>query len=558
MESIFAEQRKTRVCFPRNPSAEAASQLLSHFSRGLTLPPVLTVTQDATGYTSMRPRELEAFQLVANQCSRDVAYFCNIPDSQASFAASVDTKMLDLGSVLDSFFSSALQTAPEVNNGAWMLVWETNDAAVDIQESRDENMMNHVLSHLAAHTDLDRMEELSNQVRSHGQMLMERAETSHEQRRMARRLTEASPDVLIEHRRTFLPFGCIVNRCLEQAYASHLVSPPCGLAMQGLEHVRAVQHLQNVQRDEEQEYMLTHLAVLYFFVLLTIVTVHYRRSSELKRNRRLKHRIFRAIYSKPTIKAALEQEMGESIGHVPPLRWQVLSHWGLYGQQFRKLVAESGRIRVVVGMVIFLCFCLTVALAPLNFMMIAPTMAAFGFWSAACSKAPTPVCACCCCGATTEDAKDGTLTEEQACCSCCSGTGVCSLQCPSCCGNEDDAKSGGSCCCCCGATPEDAKEGTLTEEQACCSCCSGSGVCSSKGASGCGESICSSKTVGGCCSGGCCAGSCCTGSCCSSGCCCCAGGTSCGQGCCCKAKKDAATSTTTTVYVYEGIPVQIV
>lgn len=563
--------------------------------------------RDPSDYTSMRPRELEAFQDVAHKCHRDVSYHCDESPFIASAstttttslphfpltlfrAANEDDPFTDLGLLLDSIFAAEqhhrvpMLQQPEMR---FIMVLDgseavSSSATPDESPSHEHAMAEQALSHIAAMTDMHTMDDTAEHVQHHAQWILQHPETTDTQRRLARRLQAvATPDALLEQRRNFLPFGCPRrNQCLQRIYQQRLVSPPCGLALQRLENVRAIQHLESVQRYHEQQFVLKHLLLLYLLVLATMAVLYCRRGAQIRQTRRLKRRILTAVYSQPALKAAIETELGESIGTVPPLRWRALMKFGLHGREYRAWSKIARRVWLATVM----CSAALLVVAPTLFLPLCVTMAAALFWCAISTRSPVRVCACCCCGASTEDVKNGTLTQDQECCGCCQGTGVCAPSCASCCGNDDDTDDKGCCCCsCCGGAG------------CCCCCSSGSGKSTSGGCCGCCSSCCSSSSPkndggaavsgGGCCGGGggdgccCCGGGSTSGSCscstkkkktkaCSccggSGCCCCSGVACCVTDCkCCSGTEshhncNKPSAIIPNLCIYEGIPLQVV
>ena len=383
--------------------------------------------------------------------------------------------------------------------------------------------------------------------------------------RCARRLTEVTPEELARwhsepkpappaQQQVFLPFGS-QNACLQRAYQQGAVSMPCGSAVQALERLRTRQVEEQASYRQEQHFFMMHLAVFCGLVWATTVIVGYQRyvrqqaildsrqTQSMQQKRALKRRILRAVYSRPSIKAAIEHEIQQPMGRVPPVSWEGLQRtMNPNTSNNNDPSLPQGRRLVVRKMITsFVFYCAMMSFvstaSPVMVLQVMVFLSAILFVGVAlsCCCAGTgrngwennmmmnedPMCTCCCCGATTST-PDYLLTEAMQCCSCCMGTGVCSVACANCC-------SGGSDCCCC--------------------CCGGKGCCCCNG------SCCGPK--GGCCgkSTACCQGACCD----STGCCCCAGGTNCGDDCCCT-KTTTAKKMTQKVRldVYEGVPVQIV
>ena len=247
---------------------------------------------------------------------------------------------------------------------------------------------------------------------------------------------------------------------------------------------------------------------IYLGLLCLLLILVARRYRGNRGQRRLKLRIFQAIYSNPTLKAMLEKELGESVGSVPPVSSHVLRFMSEGGRSLRRKIACARRVQ----MAFFAFLLVLVFVAPFWVLPICIVLSAVRVALLCCASAPVRECTCCCCGASTEHAANGTLTQEQACCGCCKGTGVCAPGCADCCGPSgccccEDGKCSGDCCdgngagccvdnqvvvskccgccSCCGATADAAKNGTLTEAQLACCCCCGTGCCTSSTETGC-------------------------------------------------------------------------
>ena len=422
--------------------------------------------------------------------------------------------------------------------------------------------MDSMVSKLAASRPSE-IPQLAQQLIQHGNLVLE-SNVSEDRRRLARRLTEVNAEEM--HQQVHLPFGCPKNRCLRDAFSRGAVSGECARAMTQLEHVNQLEI-----ELEEQQNLFIEMVWIYVSLLIVLLILLARRYRGAKGNRRLKVRIMQTIYSNPAIKAQVEREMGESIGNVPPLPTHVLRMMSAGGKTLKNKMFCVRRVQLI--FFVFLMCLVFVApfwVLPICIFVSAVRVVLLCF-------APTPLreCSCCCCGTSTDDVKNGLKTP---CCSCCNGTGVCAVGCASCCGTSGCCGTGccegGSCnccaaqtkrsshklgdcsCCCCGATPEAAKNGSLTVEQANCCCCCGTGE--------------PRGMVNGCC---CCCGL-------SprdakngtitedQACCCCCGGTGlprCANNSCCAPKRKPTTKGrgqkhqfTADEGIYHGIPLQVV
>jgi hypothetical protein len=429
----------------------------------------------------------------------------------------MDPFMQDFGLFMDSLMDSALHMPMIVEFVSFGPQEEDKPAP-----EPEEEAVTQVISQIIANTHPDDDQKVADRLVEHGNHLLMQEDVTSEKRRMARRLTEVSSEEINQHRRVFLPFGCPHrNRCLQDAYDAHAVSPECGGAMARLEYVRVAQYAHRVEQLQEEGSTLFQLTALYVFAVGTMLVLYLRRRSDRKETRRLKLNVLKAIYSTPELKAAVEKELGESLGHVPPLGMRALLRFGLHGQVFRQVIQAARMMRLV----IFSALAGLFLVAPSYFLPTCVVLAAWAFCSVVFGPKRVRMCACCCCGATTEDVKQGTLTEEQMCCCCCQGTGVCAVGCAACCGDDGDelepAEDSAGCCCC--------------------DCCSGAnGTCGVSSGDCCG---CCTDCA--CCNGGACSAS--TGGACA----CCSAGDCCGNCSCCQKAE-------TNVAIYEGIPIQIV
>jgi len=295
---------------------------------------------------------------------------------------------------------------------------------------------------------------------------------------------------------------------------------------------------------------------VYIAALCVLLLQLARRMRSQRSKRHLRMRILQAVYNNDEIKRQVEDDLGHSVGNVPPLPLHALSLIGRGGDDLKQALRCMRRVHMVILVVMLvlifvapfwvLPFCIVVSIVRVAELCLLPNNTVesecaccccgatsgnadyvlmqddeccacckgTGVCSPSCADCCGPKsldnscetrccskgmvvqdCTCCCCGASPSQARDGTLTVEQACCNCCQGTGVCCAECASCCGNggccsnkKGTSETSGDCCCCCccGATPSQARDGTLTVEQACCNCCKGTGTCSPACASCCG------------------------------------------------------------------------
>uniref|UniRef100_A0A7S3L1V6 Uncharacterized protein n=1 Tax=Amphora coffeiformis TaxID=265554 RepID=A0A7S3L1V6_9STRA len=492
--------------------------------------------------TSMSRSEQAAFREVSLYCENDVERYCTRGDSLfADLFFMAPPPFEEMESFIDNMIQSTLRMPFE--SSSFLLIIEDGSPP---SQPMEHHAVEHVLTEIAGQTPPEQVPAAAQRIAEHGSLLLEDQSQDETQVRVARRLSEVTPEELHQRQQALLPFSAAQTECLRSHYSQARLSISCGRALFRLEKLRDAQYSANVQFQEDRAVVMVNLLCLYALVLATGLVIYYRRRKDLRAKRRLTRKIFQAIYSSPQLKHAVEKEMGESVGHLPPLSTGTLWRMGLIGQKIRGAFEVCRWMRMVFVTIVSICF----VLAPLSTLPVVVGYAAAVFWCAVFSPKPTEICACCCCEATTESAKNGTLTAEQECCACCKGTGVCCVQCASCCGDKGDEDDGcccpkndqvGCCCCCCGG------DGKVNG-----GCCGGC-CCSTDKASGCcgtccdGCCCCSTDKTSGCC------GTCCQGAGCGS--CCCCSGTCCCCAACCSAKKEKSEPQ---MVVYEGVPMQIV
>ena len=493
---------------------------------------------------------------VASACSRDVALLCPIPsdflsrDPILDFIMSPSPLMLD-SSFMDQMLNSAIRMAADQPMGTtWTIVYDlgaeqkprelemaNNVVSLPRVPTTAENVLDSMVSTLAEKSAADPFEFVK-RLQEHGNTLLLDSTISEERRRLARRLSEASPTSFSKPRLP-LPFGCPKNRCLMAAYSEGATSDRCSDALKAAENVRDLEVAHETLLEQKESDAFLGFTFLYAILAFCTLAMVHKRFSKLHIGRmehlRLKRSILQAVYSNPEIKASVEFQLQEEIGGVPPLPPHVLERMG--GMKFPRGFFCCKVVRVfMMVLIVFLAFAAPLLAMPLLCIIMAGRCLSLSLCP---TKPPVRMCSCCCCGVTTEDVKNGTVSATQACCTCCNGLGVCGPLCTSCCGTDPEEACGccsGDCdccnpvpkctCCCCGLTNWDAKKGMMTDEQACCTCCAGTGSCGEGCMACCGDS------GDGC---GCCAGDC---------------------DCCSGASSPVVKESK--VVVYQGIPIQLV
>ena len=510
------------------------------------------------GHSDLLPHTHIAYHHVESACASDVELLCSpkeeLPQSTGDPildwlflpAAPPPPEMEDLSRLMDQMMNSFIMAPVSHVSVYWY--------EEPVQQA-PHFMVDSMAAKLAAAKEPEEIPELTLNLQSLGYGMMQEHEEHSVGHRMARRLTELDSKT-IQHT-VHLPFGCARNRCLTDAFDQSKVSGECAHSIRQLE---STYHRENML--EQKQAVFLGMVWVYIFVLGLLLVLLARKYTSHRSDRRMRIRILQAIYSNPALKEQVEEELGESVGSVPPLPYHVLRLISSGGKDLKRQLLCLKRVRIIFFMALFtLVFVAPFWVLPI---CIGISMARV-FQLCFAGEADDRDCECCCCGASTTDAANGNLTEAQACCGCCKGTGVCAPSCASCCG------SGGCCCdmkkikapddctcCCCGVTLEQVSSGTQTEAQMCCNCCKGTGTCDPACASCCGK--------GGCC---CCCGatekaaregtltqtqaccSCCSGTGCCSSCC----------DCCCKPTKKGRGQKhifQPKHAIYAGVPLQVV
>jgi hypothetical protein len=359
------------------------------------------------------------------------------------------------------------------------------------------------VSRLAMNKQPEEIPLLAHQLQLFGEGLLRDAEM-HEERRltMARRLTEMDPVTIQRH--VSMPFGCPKNRCLREALADHKLSNECARSIEVLDRTSVMEN--DLDRRQGIFMGMTWIYIASLALLMIVVAQNYRAG---RGRRRLKQKILLAVYSNPAIRKQVEDELGESVGDIPPLSYHVMRMISAGGQDLKRRMRCIRRVHGV----FLACSMTLVFVAPFWVLPICITVTLVRVAQLCCvnSELETGDCMCCCCAASPGMAKAGLLNEEQACCDCCRGTGICSQKCADCCGSAGccccccSSCCNGECCCgpsemkkvqedctccCCAATSSLAKKGMLSAEQECCGCCKGTGECSTACASCCGSGCC--------------------------------------------------------------------
>lgn len=542
----------------------------------------------------LSPREHAAFQKIEEVCQQDVLVHCTPPEETFKNDPILQWMMaperlappmmhpealdpldpINIGPLLDHMMDTALRMPMFVQPMEPVFFVLIDDSPFE-EQPPEEFVFDSMISRLMQQSDCDRQmpfmpaeEDVTHHIRLKGQHVLDQEDVPEDRRRLARRLTEVSPEDMMKrpqfpyHEHPRISPG--KHKCLLQAREQNKLLPECHGAVSRLERIHEFE--QN-QRDKMDLYMTFFWLYCILFSAFFVLAMA-RKFKNTKGLFFLRLRILQAVYSNPDIKAKVEDEVGLPLGDVPPVPSGAL-----------KLLSQEGRNECKRKRQRF-CFILYTILGffvldangflpdswPLFVMGGCCAFMACRIVSLCFQKQEHRECKCCCCGGSTTDVADGTVSDAQACCKCCKGSGVCSPKCKSCCGNGSNKNQcGKKCCdekcdcckcceaeglyaaeykllvegdckcCCCGGSTSDVTNGTVSEAQACCNCCKGTGECSAK---------CKS-----CCGGG--AGTCCDGTC------NCAKDHCCDGSCdCCSDKNEVNVGPNTVVY--QGVPIQIV
>lgn len=189
-----------------------------------------------------------------------------------------------------------------------------------------------------------RFEDATSAIAAHGSKMLASEDTPSEQRRLARRLTAVSPDMV----KPCLGYGCRVDRCLWHMKEVGSLSRQCDTAMsvaratfmayqsameKPMARVERQTEQMKMTSDEEQaqaaliEDELELITVMTFFLGLflfpitvffffkTVIGHKFRRSE----NRRLRLKILNAVYDNPAIKQSIQEAIEEDLGDEVPL-----------------------------------------------------------------------------------------------------------------------------------------------------------------------------------------------------------------------------------------------
>jgi len=489
--------------------------------------------------------EHNALANVENVCQREVDLLCRPREEMMSNpimnwmmtperlappmihpAALEPTDPINLGPLLDHMLDTALNMPfiMQPQEPMFFLIIDL-DQEEDSPRAPEEHALDAMLSKLVQQTNQEQpaveetkeeVHDVIHHIRLKGQQVLEQEDVPEDRRRLARRLTEVTPEEMMKMRQyqqshtgghVDYPHHMCPRKqqCLMAALEQNQVSRDCANALTRLEVIRRAEF----QKMQETE---VYMSLFWLYCALFLVLFSMVMARKIKSGRglfRLRLRILQAIYSNPELKAKVEDEVGESLGAVPPLSTAALKFLSADGpmQLRRKRERFINMLYLCLALLALDAFGVLPPIWPLVVMGFCCCYLVSRMVILCFSKPEVRECKCCCCGGSTTDVENGTVSASQACCNCCKGTGVCSAKCKTCCGPSDgdacsccggkdccccDGDSKKACplkekllkessdctCCCCGGSTLDVERGTVSEMQACCCCCKGTGVCS--------------------------------------------------------------------------------
>ena len=492
----------------------------------------------------MSPLAHEAFTKIETACQRDVEMLCEARAKPEVAAPPADPIIqwlmappqrmaapplihpqalapfdpINLGPLLDHFIETSLLM--HRMEPSFFMVIETQSEEQEDQHAAPERALDSMISKLVEHSNHDKhqmqpeeTDDITHHIRLKGQEILSQENVPEDRVRMARRLTEVTPEEMMKikhhdhpwHHHPHIDDGkhhiCPKkHQCLMEALGQNKLQPECESALMSLEKIK--EH--EMKRLAEDETFLAFFQIYFilFFGLLAMTVI--RKFNAGKGLFLLRLRILQAVFSNPEIKAKVEDEVGGPLGNVPPLpsgALKMLSGSGrsdMRGKRLRFLQLAT----VMFALVAMDAFGLLPAWWPLIMMASCCGFLVVRIVGVFFSKPEVRECNCCCCGGSTLDVQNGTVSDAQACCVCCKGTGICAVKCSTCCTSGccscGDSGCDGSCgccggsndkackkevvldcccCCCCDVSTLDVQNGTVSEAQACCTCCKGTGAC---------------------------------------------------------------------------------
>lgn len=382
----------------------------------------------------------------------------------------------NIGSLIDHMMDTALRMPMIMEPREPVFFMFIDDTQTDESSAPEEQALDSMVTRLMQQGNCDKHKQgheekgegelpaLHNHIRLKGEEILKQEDIPEGRRRLARRLTEISPEEFIaraahnrhdglghhhggpghHHHHHDPPHMCPRKlQCLIQADEQKKLSPGCS---------QAVSHLVQVRTEEatHMEEMALYMSMFWFYCVLCICLFTLILCRKWKSNTRifwLRLKVLQAVYSNPEIKCKVEEELDSAIGAVPPVGQVGLK---MMSQKGREECREKRKRFYTVGALMLLVFTLDTfgympRCWPFVFMGLACMFIIVRMTTVCFSPAPVRGCSCCCCGGSTLDVENGTVTSDQACCSCCKGSGICAPKCQTCCGISEKAGAGGCC-----------------------------------------------------------------------------------------------------------------
>jgi len=431
---------------------------------------------------------------------------------------------MNVGSLLEHMMDSALKMEDmmvQPMEPSFVLVFDMTYQE-EPERSLEERTLDSMVSKLVHHSGCNKMKpaalpaseneahDVTHHIRLKGQEILTQDSVPEDRLRLARRLTEVTPEEMMkiheqhhghhhhdEHEALFHIMCPKKQKCLMQALEQNMLEPQCAESLSRYEQV----HQAEVARVEQTQLYTAMFQLYWALFLFLFVMVVMRKLKSDKGLFWMRLKVLQTVYSNPEIKAKVEDEMGVTIGDVPPVSYPALSKLSFRGRD----VFHSKRkrfFRMLSFMLILLAmdaFGLLPSCWPLLMMGSCCLLLVLKMIVMCFSKPEVRECNCCCCGGSTLDVQNGTVSDSQACCSCCKGTGICTVKCHTCCRTSDDDMDGGGCCggacgcgngsdcngdcgCCGGKSSNTASalkkpDVELAVELECCCCCCGDSGC---------------------------------------------------------------------------------
>jgi hypothetical protein len=327
-----------------------------------------------------------------------------VADSTAEKLASVAQDIPDLAQKLQQYGQTLVQRTEEGS--------ESNHFGRRLTEMDAEYLMNNV------HPEEQQLQDTNWKLASVAQDIPDLVKTLRQYGQGDQQLQDINSIVecgMIEE--VQLPFGYRKNTCLRKLLSKHKLSDKCAHSIQELDRVN--KHEIELENRHKATLTLINVYLLLLVVLLIFIIRKFRRN---KIRRRLRHNIIQAIYSSPSLKRQVEEELGESVGHTPPIPYLALNLMGARGEDFRRRLKCMKRLHIC----FFTWLVLMVFVTPILVLIIGISITFLRILLMCLTNdAVSDECECCCCGTTTTNAARGMIREDQKGCVCCKGTGVC-------------------------------------------------------------------------------------------------------------------------------------